>query len=152
MSNVFSDFSNRLDGLTVSRVWRGYGSAIFLEFGSLTPRPVRRDGSQGGPQGEMTLMIQWSWRVEGRRTILGGSWSEDSRWPRLFRLLDGALVRSVGLYGRLPEIEVVFSSQIRLLSFQTTSGDPQWTLFDRSGEKTRWCHTRLGRVEQEMNI
>jgi hypothetical protein len=149
MSDMFSEFSNKLAGLPASRGWRGHGSAVFVEFGKLTERPARRDGTKGGAQGQMTLMIQWSWRIEGRRSILGGSWSNESCWPRLFRLLEGTAVRQAALYGLLPEVEITFANDVRLLSFQTVSGDPQWTLFDRSSEPTRWCRTRLGRIKVE---
>jgi hypothetical protein len=146
MNDVFADFSRPLIGLPVSWVWRGYGSALFLEFGRVSSGRRRRDGSLGNPEGEMTLMIQWSWRIEGRRTILGGSWSEEWGWPRLFKLLKGATVRQATLFGRLPEVEVILSNDVRLLSFQTSSGGPEWSLFDKSNPVTRWCTVRRGRV------
>lgn len=52
MSDMFSEFSNKLAGLPASRVWRGHGSAVFVEFGKLTERPARRDGTKGGAKGK----------------------------------------------------------------------------------------------------
>jgi hypothetical protein len=135
----FAAFTAPLIGLPVSHVWRGHGSALFLEFGQLRPSTAeRRDGSQGNPEGEMTLMIEWSWRIEGRRSILCGSWSEERKWARAFALLRNAAVTNVALFGRLPEIELCLSNDARVLSFMTSEGDPQWALFDRRENPDRW--------------
>ena len=73
--DLFSEFTTPLLGLPVTHIWRGAGSAIFLEFGELHPT-TWRDGSTGNPKGEWAIMIEWSWRVEGRKSILCGSWSD----------------------------------------------------------------------------
>ena len=41
-------FADALTGLPVSHVWRGHGSALFVEFGRLQSQ-TRRDGSSGAP-------------------------------------------------------------------------------------------------------
>ena len=64
-----------LVGMEVAHLWRGHGSAIFLEFGTLSPGSVRRDGSPGNPMGEITIGIEWSWRIENANSIVCGSWS-----------------------------------------------------------------------------
>ncbi len=133
---VLAAFTAPLVGLPVSHVWQGHGSALFREFGELRPR-VRRDGSPGNPDGEMGLMLEWSWRIEGRRSILCGSWSPDRAWPRALGLLRGAEVVGARLFGRLPEIEVELSNGARVLSFMTAGGDPQWTLFDHLERRAR---------------
>ena len=137
----FSDFASPLIGLPVSHVWRGYGSALFLEFGALSQR-TKRDGSAGDPLGKMSLMIEWSWRIEGRKSILCGSWSDDAKWPKLFGLLRNKTVVSASLFGRLPEIELCLSNDVRILSFMTADGDPNWTLFDRHEAAPRWMFVR----------
>ena len=59
-------------GLPVADVWKGYGSAIFLELGKLHKvkdyknKPLRK-------KGDITLMIEWSWRIESHRSIVVGS-------------------------------------------------------------------------------
>jgi hypothetical protein len=63
-----SPFRNALIGKPVSHVWRGYGSAFFLEFGKLTPRK-RKSGEAGNPMGELTLMVEWSWRIERKYSM-----------------------------------------------------------------------------------
>ena len=148
----FAAFRAPLIGLPVSHLWRGYGSALFLEFGQLRPSTtVRRDGSLCNPTGEMSLMIEWSWRIEGRRSILCGSWSDEHKWPRSFNLVRNARVAEAVLFGRLPEIEICLTNDVRVLSFMTAEGDPVWTLFDRRGDETRWLCVRRGTLRNETD-
>jgi hypothetical protein len=143
---AFEQFVSPLLGLPVSHVWRGYGSAIFLEFGSLHPTRLL-SGKGGNDQGEMGLMIEWSWRIEGKRRIWCGSWSDDERLlPFLQRLL-GRSVEAVATFGRLPEIDVSFSGGLHLLSMMTAEGDPQWALFDRRGTVQQSMSVRAGRLD-----
>lgn len=144
--NEFASFSAPLIGLPIGRVWRGYGSTIFLEFGRVQPRR-RADGSPGNPRGEWTLMVEWSWRIEGKRRIWCGSWSDGSRWPRAFRRVEGASVISVCLYGRLPEIELTLSNGLHVLSMMTAEGDPAWALTRNSDEQS--IHVCAGRLRFE---
>lgn len=136
-------FLSSLVGMPVSHVWRGYGSALFLEFGRLRPT-TKRDGSDGNPEGEMSLMVEWSWRIEGRRSIVCGSWSEEQKWPRAIALLQNAAVAHVTLFGRLPEIELRFANDARLLSFMTAEGNPAWALIDRRGDTSESLYVHRG--------
>ena len=111
----FRRFTEPVIGLPLSHLWRGYGSAIFLEFGLLSKR-FRRDGSDGNPVGELTLMIEWSWRIEGKRRIWCGSWSDEDRWPRAFARLSGTTIVSISLIGRLPEIDLALSNGLHVVS------------------------------------
>jgi len=43
-ANIADNFCSAFVGITLAHTWRGYGSAIFFEFGRLTPQQ-RRDGS-----------------------------------------------------------------------------------------------------------
>jgi hypothetical protein len=142
----FNSFVSTLIGLPVSHIWRGYGSAIFLEFGALSRGRTRRDGSAGNPRGEWTLMIEWSWRVEGKRRIWCGSSSEKERWPRAFAYLMGANVKSVSLCGRLPEISLDLSNGLHVLSMMTAEGDPEWGLIHRLGSDSTSIGVRAGRL------
>ncbi len=146
---LFKEFVSPLIGLPVAHAWRGYGSAIFLEFGVLTPR-VRLDGSPGEPQGEMGLMIERSWRIEGRRSILCGSWSNEARWPRALACLTKAKVVGATTFGRLPEIDLALSTEVHVVSLMTAAGNPTWVLFDKREERCRWLCSRCGllRVEE----
>jgi hypothetical protein len=111
---------------------------------------VRRDGSAGNPQGQVTLMIEWSWRVEKPRSIMGGSWSSERRWPAMFDKLKGASVSAIRFFGALPEIEVSLSNAngLRVVSFMTAKGQPQWGLIFRV-EPTGFLRVRRGKLQVE---
>jgi len=137
----FASFADPLIGLPLSRIWQGCGSAIFLEFGRVQPRR-RRDGSRG----EWTLMIEWSWRIEGKRRVWCGSWSDGARWPRAFARLEGAKVTSISLYGRLPEIDLKLSNGLHVMSMVTVEGDPDWALVKRDDGGSTSVSVRAGRL------
>jgi hypothetical protein len=130
---AFAAARDAINGLPVSHVWRGHGSALFLEFGTLSPTG-RRGGEAGEPEGAFGLMIEWSWRIEAGMSIVCGSWSDDDVWPF-----------AVAVSGVLPEIVVTLSSGTRVLSFMTAEGEPAWTLFDRRGPSLTF-HSRAGSV------
>ena len=129
--NQVSRFQAALHGKRVSNVWRGYGSALFLEFGALTPMR-KLNGRLGQPIGELSLGIEWSWRIENRNSIIGGSWSNERRWPTLFKRLVGRRVASVEIFGALPEIAVCLSNGLRVVSFMTADGQPSWAVISRN--------------------
>lgn len=125
------------------------GSAIFLEFGKLHQGRIRRDGSAGNPKGEWTLMIEWSWRIEGKRRIWCGSWSDEEIWPWAFAKLKGATVVSISMFGRLPEISLSLSNGLHLLSMMTAEGDPGWGLTKRTEYGSASIDVRAGRLHFE---
>ena len=117
-TDLFLDFKRGLIDLPVSHLWTGYGSTLFLELGNLTPR-ILHNGKDGKPNGEMSIMIQWSWRIEGRKSIICGSWSDEHDWVRGLSLLRNKTITDVSLFGRLPEIDIAFSNGAHCLSFMT---------------------------------
>jgi hypothetical protein len=139
----YKQFLSSLKSLPISHVWRGYGSAIIFEFGALRSR-TKRDGTLGDPQGEMSLMIEWSWRIESQRRILCGSWGNEARWSKVFALMKNRKVIKAYLFGRLPEIALDIEGGISVISFMTSEPDPAWALFDRQNEQTRWLCVRRG--------
>jgi hypothetical protein len=147
---LFREFCVPLLGLPVSHVWQGHGSAIFLEFGDLRQQN-RLDGSPGNPFGQWTLMMEWSWRIEGKRRIWCGSWSREARWPRAFARLQGARVVSASLTGRLPEVDIALSNGLHVLSMMTAEGDPAWALINRCGSQVVSLSVRAGRLHQESD-
>jgi hypothetical protein len=140
-----------LVGLAVNNVWQGYGSAIFLEFGRLEKRQ-RRDGSPGNPPGEWGLMIEWSWRIEGKRRIWCGSWSDGARWPRALSRLLHSTITSVSLFGRLPELDIGFSNGLHILSMMTCESDPEWVLFNRQQGHGIAMYVKAGRLVLEQTL
>ncbi len=146
-------------GMPVSHVWRGYGSALFLEFGKLSARlgkdgspRLRSDGSSGTPQGEITLMIQWSWRIEDEHSIVCGSWSDDELWQPSFDRLVGQVVTGLTTFGRLPEVSVALSGGLYVASFMTAEGDPECALIDRRGQSPVAVHCKSGVIVEEAQM
>ena len=90
-SPAFEALAASLSGLPISHLWRGYGSAIFIELGDLT-HTTNRDGTLGHTEGQVSLEVEWSWLVEDDATILAGSWSEEALWEPSFARLRGARV------------------------------------------------------------
>ena len=126
----FAAVADDLVGMTVSHVWRGLGSALFIEFGELTPR-LRGDGSTGNPEGELSLGVEWDWRIEDATSIVFGSGTTDEDWPAHFRRLNGLHVWNLQLTDRLPEIDLAFSNGFRLRTFCTGDSQPQWFVIDK---------------------
>ena len=144
-TEAFEPFAASLIGLPISHVWRGYGSALFIEFGKLHP-VAKRDGSLGNPEGEVSLGVEWSWRIEDQRAIRCGSWSEEDLWERAFDTLRNTRIARCELFGVLPEVTITTDVGIRFLSFSTTDGQPQWYLVDRRDGPSRWFSVREGRL------
>ncbi len=144
-TKTFELFASTLVGLPISHVWRGYGSAMFVEIGDLTLRS-RHDGSPGNPEGVASLGVEWSWRIEDRIAIRCGSWSEEDFWEPSFNALRGARIARCELFGVLPEVIVTTDTDIRFLSFSTTDGQPQWHMVDRREEPARWFTVREGKL------
>jgi hypothetical protein len=144
-------FRDALVGLPLSHLWRGYGSAIFLDFGRLTPR-TRRSGESGNPKGELRLMIQWSWRIENTVSILCGSWSAEHLWEPSFDLLRNRAIVDLSLVGRLPELVVALTEGgLYLSSFMTAEGNPQWSLFDRRNDTLRTLSVSEGHLKLDVD-
>jgi hypothetical protein len=136
----------------LSHLWRGYGSAIFFEFGRLTPSTgTRRNGTALNPRGELGLMIEWSWRIENTASILCGSWSEERLWEPTFDLLRGKEILELTVVGRLPEIAVALTEGLYITSFMTAEGDPSWVLFDRREDAVRTLSVREGSLRADVS-
>src|SRR5438876_8451243 len=116
--------------MRVSHAWRGYGSALFRELGALRPvRPPRHAKGRATPRhpkGEATAMIEWSWRIEGARSLEFGSWSSERRINAGIRRL-----ADITVAGRLPELVLALTGGRWVHSFMTADGQPEWVVFLR---------------------
>jgi len=140
---AFKHFAASLIGLKISHLWRGYGSALFIELGNLQP-VVRRDGTPDNPEGEVSLGVECSWRIEDQTAIQCGSWSEEDLWEPAFDTFRNAHIAKCELFGALPEVTITTNGGMRFLSFSTTDGQPQWHLVDRRNGPPRWFTVREG--------
>ena len=126
----FHELTRPLVGMPVSHAWRGFGSAIFLELGQLTTytRTCRTRGEVTETDGEITLMLEWSWRVERPGSIEFGSWSTNPRITRGVESLQGHTILEVELEGRLPELVLTLDGKRWLHTFMTAEGQPKWAI------------------------
>jgi hypothetical protein len=97
-------------------------------------------------------MIEWSWRIEGKRRIWCGSWSDGERWPRAFARLQNGAVSSIQLSGHIPEVVLGLTNGLRLLSMMTSEGDPAWALIKRRDGASQSMGVRAGalHIEEEL--
>jgi hypothetical protein len=136
----FQILTRCLLGMSVSHAWRGYGSAIFVEFGELNY------ADRKNPKGEASVMLEWSWRIEKKKSVFFGSFSGERKIANGLQSLIGRKVVDVSAEGRLPELVISLSGDIWIHSFTTVEGHPEWTLFLPDGN---CLSSRLGRLEIE---
>ncbi len=122
-------------GKSVTRSWKGHGSTLFLDFGQL------KEG-----KGELTIMIEWSWRVEKSQSIWFGSWSDNHQIEDLIPKLYGYQLQNISIFARLPEISVSLSDNIWVNSFATTEDNPEWALLFGNNEIV----SKSGRIVQTI--
>ena len=113
--------------MPVSHIWFGHGSALFLELGDLSERK-RKDSSIGNPQGEVTVMADFGWRVERQKSILGGCGDSKKRWGSISKKILGANILSAQVVGRIPELQLQFSNGLWLVTFTRYEGQPTWAV------------------------
>lgn len=144
----FRALTRPLVGMPVSHAWRGFGSAIFLELGALTThtRTCRRRGEVTHMDGEVKLMLEWSWRVESPRAIQFGSWSTNPRITRGVASLQGHTVLDVDLEGRIPELVLTLDGDRWVHTFMTAEGQPQWSIRLRDGA---WLFVHRGHLYRQ---
>lgn len=146
-NSEFTTLVAPLVGKKISHVWRGFGSAIFLEIGELREIPPPKSSRKQEPtlEGEYTIMIEWSWRVEKLRSIEFGSWSSVRLMTNRLPTLVGHSILGIHLIGRLPEIQIDLTRNRWVNSLQTAEGQPDWTIFIGG----QWLRVRNGRVVLE---
>jgi hypothetical protein len=129
-----------LVGQSVTRPWKGYGSAIFFELGELS---TEREGKTGYNKGAFTLMIEWDWRIEvAWRVALSSSHHEDVIESSVEHLF-GTTVTNIDVCGEVPQLVVQFSNGMLLRTRTLRRGDPEWTVFLRD---SRWVTARHGEL------
>lgn len=127
---TFNDLVKPLVGMTISRPWRGYGSAIFIELGLLSKRMVR---GRGQKYGEACIDIQWDWRIESDFIVVCGS---SNSAPDIESHVGGLLGMSIAVIttiGQPSELSVELSNGLRLKSMAMVTGDPQWAIRLKDG-------------------
>jgi hypothetical protein len=138
-----------LKGMTVSHIWRGYGTPFFLELGVLTPSTkTRRDGSLRNPTGQISIEVGEGWRIEDTDAIRCGSWSEEALRSSSVECFLNAAIEDVRLFGRLPEIDLTSSCGLHWVSFTLSEGQPDWAIVDRRGAVPVWFDVAGGLIRE----
>ncbi len=109
--------------LPVNHAWKGYGSTIFLELGELSA-----DEKHNNPKGEFCISINWDWRIEHHRSVLFGSSNRSAQIANYIQRLNGISVRSIDLFGQVPELIIEFSNNWVLRSMVMVTGEPDWDI------------------------
>jgi hypothetical protein len=137
----FHSLVQPLVGLPVSLPWKGYGSAIFLELGTLLP--LDSSGRQRHQKGEACIAVEWDWRIEAGAKVLFGSSNSRPKIKSGIAAFQGVTVQNLSVFGAVPELVVEFSNGYSLRTMVMTTGDPEWSvkLPDR-----RWIYARDGRI------
>jgi hypothetical protein len=144
-SEAFDTFAATLVGCRSAVFGAAMAPQSSVEIGGLSPQ-ARRDGSPGHPEGELSLGVEWSWRIEDQTAIRCGSWSEDELWEPALDTLRNARIAGCELLGALPDVVITTDSGVRFLSFSTTDDQPQWHLVDRRDGPARWFSVRDGQL------
>ena len=127
----FASAARALVGLEISRAWIGYGTAAILELGAL--RDETSPEGKTFQKGEATLMVGWSWRVEGPAAVLFGSTSTRRQVAEGLTTLESSMLTSISVDGPLPELTLELSNGMRVRSFMSADGDPEWLVMLADG-------------------
>ncbi|MCZ7647524.1 MAG: hypothetical protein M5U26_20080 [Planctomycetota bacterium] len=129
---------------------------MFLEIGRLCNN---RRANQ--PCGQVTIMVEAQWRIEGPRSILVGSGFSDRRIDKRLATLLGASVTSIEITGRVPEIAIEINDGRRFVTFTHWDSQPRWSIGFKDLslfpidphwhgiDVAPWIHVRSGRTEIE---
>ncbi len=111
--------------MPVSLPWKGYGSAIFLELGTLAPLERPRQRHQ---KGDATFYIGWDWRVEeGAKVVYGSSNSRPQIVDGISTLI-GTSIKTIAIQGQVPELFIEFSNGQRLISAAMCTDVSEWNV------------------------
>ena len=130
-SEEFMTASRALVGMQISRAWIGYGTAAILELGAL--REETGPDGKAFQKGDATVMVGWSWRVEGPWSVMFGATSSRRQVSEGLTGIEGLTLASVTLDGALPEISLDLSNGMRMRSFMSADGDPEWLMMLADG-------------------
>jgi len=133
--DLLKTYRNLIIGMEVTNSWKGYGSVIFIELGTL--HDAKNGNKLNNASGEYTIMVEWDWRIELERKILFGSSSEDKAIEAGLNQIIGHKISAVNITNHIPELEVTFSNNSMLRTFMTNEDDPQWAIMDYLSEENQ---------------
>jgi hypothetical protein len=127
-----SMIDSTFQALTGKEGWgltRTHGSMFFLEIGQPLPR-----GKEKKVHGEWHFLVEMChWRIETQNAVLAGSDDEQELIDDAFATLQLGYVEFVTALSPSHDLELAFSSGVRLRTFTTSSGAKeqwkQWQLY-----------------------
>ena len=145
------EYLNRCIDNRVAAVWNGCGTALFLELGRLHRSPAFRV-KKAQSHGDVTVMLEWDWRIEASRSIVVGSCDSERLIKTRPQILKGQRVQSITATCRLPEISIGFSNKLWLHSFTCEAGQSQWTLIFHDEGSVCVQRGRMYFIKEQTNI
>lgn len=121
----FQELVAPIIGKEVTWPWKGYGSAIFIGIGELLPS-VETSVKQYNR--EFSINPEFDWRIEYKEKILLGSHNQDPLIVEGLNELIGDKIETINVFGSIPELEITFSSGLKLCTMTVYSGDPEWRI------------------------
>ena len=129
MNEPLRRLCSALVGLPITHIWQGHGTALFLEFGDLA-ESYRSDGTVGNPKGEISVDLQFDWRVESGHKIVCGSGGNSEIWDFHFKSMIGSTTLDLSVTGVIPELCLDLSNGYRVITCALDEDGPHWALMD----------------------
>lgn len=136
---------NEIEGYKISHAWLGHYSCLFLELGNLKAGKSRKDGSIGNSSGEISICLNFCWRIEKKKSIHVGTGESEKRLQNAIKELVNATIVSAQIVGRLPELQIELSNNLWLTTFERYSGQPSWSIHFKSPEE-KCIEIRAGKL------
>jgi hypothetical protein len=132
MISLTANLLSPLVGQIAQGGWLGYGSVLFLEFG--TPQPLRDNATHAS--GELGLHCDWiEWRIEQRGRVLAGSEDDRPTMEGGIKQIDGKTFKSAVISWPSGDSILTFSDDLVVRTFVITSEeDARWIFRDREGK------------------
>jgi len=128
-ASEFQRHMSRIEGFKISHVWLGYAQALFLECGRLTrDRLFEKKTGRRNPDGQITFMLEPSWRVEKTRSIDFASDFGERLVENRTRKLVGLRIVSICAIGRVPELSIELSDGRAITTFGAYQSSPVWSI------------------------
>ena len=118
----------QIEGYKISHAWLGHHSCLFLELGNLTEGKSKKDGSSGNSIGEITVCLDFCWRIEKKRSIYIGTGESKRRLLNAISKIVNTTIVSVTTIGRLSELQIELSNNLWLTTFERYGGQPSWDI------------------------
>lgn len=117
-----------LTGKTISHVWCGDYSALYLELGELSEARRYGNGMMGNICGEITLYAGFDWRFSGPWASFGSDDLSAGRRQVVISSLLQATIQSARLSGNGVELSIVASNGVSLITHSPNPLEPNWSL------------------------